>query len=370
MMRTLKVSTGERTYPIFIGSGLLNRLPELLRERGIGPDRPLLLVTDTQVAPLYGEKVTGPLRAAGYRVRETTVPAGESSKSLDQLSRLVGEGLRFGLDRQGAVLALGGGVVGDLAGFLAASYMRGIPFVQLPTTLLAHDSSVGGKVGVNHPLGKNVIGAFHQPVMVVFDVDTLRTLPFREVVSGYAEVVKHALIAEESFADWLLRHCDGLLRLEPFLVEEAIWNGCRIKAEVVSKDERETGLRAILNYGHTIGHALEAASGYTGLTHGEGVAIGMVGAAMLGEALETARDVVEPTKRLLTAFRLPVQLAGDWSEEELMALMRRDKKVRGGAYTFVLPERIGAVRVVRGIPEEKILRVLRKLRAGSDTKMD
>ena len=152
-----------------------------------------------------------------------TVPAGESSKNLEQLSRLVEEGLRFGLDRQGVVLALGGGVVGDLAGFLAASYMRGIPFVELPTTLLAHDSSVGGKVGVNHPLGKNVIGAFHQPLMVVFDVDTLRSLPRREVISGYAEVVKHALIADDSFADWLLQNSERLLQLEPSLVEEAIW---------------------------------------------------------------------------------------------------------------------------------------------------
>jgi 3-dehydroquinate synthase len=363
-MRTLKVSMGERSYPIHIGSDLYARLPGLLRDRGIGPDRPLMLVTDTHVRPLYGEKVTEPLREAGYRVGEATVPAGESSKSLEHLSRLVEEALRFGLDRQGVVLALGGGVVGDLAGFLAATYMRGIPFVQLPTTLLAHDSSVGGKVGVNHPLGKNVIGAFHQPVMVVFDVETLRTLPAREVISGYAEVVKEALIADASFADWLLRNSERLLRLEPALVEEAIWNGCRIKAEVVSRDEREAGLRAVLNYGHTIGHALEAASGYVGLTHGEGVSIGMVGAAMLGEALGTAREVVQPTKRLLTAFRLPVQLEGNWSEDDLLELMRRDKKVRGGAYTFVLPERIGAVRVVRGVPEEAIRKVLRQLAAG------
>jgi 3-dehydroquinate synthase len=364
IMRTLKVSTGERSYPIRIGRALYARLPEWLRDRGIGPERPLMLVTDTHVGPLYGKKVAGPLREAGYRVGEATVPAGESSKNLEQLSRLVEEGLRFGLDRQGVVLALGGGVVGDLAGFLAASYMRGIPFVQLPTTLLAHDSSVGGKVGVNHPLGKNVIGAFHQPLMVVFDVDTLRSLPRREVVSGYAEVVKHALIADDTFADWLLQNSERLLQLEPSLVEEAIWNGCRIKAEVVSKDEREAGLRAILNYGHTIGHALEAASGYAGLTHGEGVAIGMVGAAMLGEALGTARDVVKTTRRLLQAFQLPVHLAGEWSEDELLELMRRDKKARGGAYTFVLPERIGAVRVVRGVPEEAIRRVLRRLQSG------
>lgn len=360
-MRILEVSMGERSYPILIGNGLYARLPEWLRERGIGPERPLMLVTDTHVAPLYGEKVSGPLREAGYRVGEATVPAGESSKSLNQLSRLVEEGLRFGLDRQGVVLALGGGVVGDLAGFFAASYMRGIPFVQLPTTLLAHDSSVGGKVGVNHPLGKNIIGAFHQPLMVVFDVDTLRTLPGREVISGYAEVIKHALIADDSFADWLLQNSESLLRLEPSPVGEAIWNGCRIKAEVVSKDEREAGLRAILNYGHTIGHALEAASGYAGLTHGEGVAIGMVGAAMLGEMLGTARDVAETTKRLLASFHLPVKLEGNWSEDELLELMRRDKKVRGGSYTFVLPERIGAVRVERGIPEESIRRVLRQL---------
>ena len=174
-MRTLTVSTGERTYPILIGTRFVRRLPEWLRDREIGPERPLMLVTDTHVGPLYGEKVAGPLREAGYRVGEATVPAGESSKSLEQLSRLVEEGLRFGLDRQGVVLALGGGVVGDLAGFWRLLTCGGFPSSRLPTTLLAHDSSVGGKVGVNHPLGKNVIGAFHQPLMVVFDVDTLRT---------------------------------------------------------------------------------------------------------------------------------------------------------------------------------------------------
>lgn len=363
-MKTLHVQIGKRSYPIHIGSGLHGRLPDLLREIGWSRRRPLMLVTDDQVGALYGKDVKRDLTDHGFQVGYLTIPAGESSKRLSLLEEMAGDCIRAGLDRTGAILALGGGVVGDLAGFLAASYMRGIPFVQLPTTLLAHDSSVGGKVGVNHPLGKNMIGAFHQPSMVVFDVETLHTLPEREVASGYAEVVKHALIRDVGFVRWLERQVEDLKRLDPESVSEAIWKGCAVKAEVVSQDEKESGLRAILNYGHTIGHALEAAAGYGSLTHGEAVALGMVGEAMLAEESGLCPPVSERIARLLSAFGLPTRLTLELTDEELLERMRRDKKVRKGKLTFALPRGIGRVDMVDGLEESVICRALNRLRGG------
>ncbi|MFC4078086.1 3-dehydroquinate synthase [Salinithrix halophila] len=363
-MKTIQVELAEKRYPIHIGSGLFEKLPQFLEGIGWGRERRLMLVADSHVSPLYAERVLKPLEQAGFTVGQITHPAGEESKSLHTLERLVEDCIRFGLDRSGAVLALGGGVTGDLAGFLAASYMRGIPFIQLPTTLLAHDSSVGGKVGVNHPLGKNMIGAFHQPAMVVFDTDVLKTLPEREILSGCAEVVKHALIWDASFADWLMEHHRQLMALEPEVTAEAIERGCRVKAAVVSQDEKESGIRAILNYGHTIGHALESVSGYGAFTHGEAVAVGMAGAALLGEALGTATEVFPFTRELLAAFRLPTHLSPVWAEEELLAAMKRDKKAKKGAYTFVLPTGIGSVVLQHGVEEAAIREVLARLRGG------
>ncbi|QKG84331.1 3-dehydroquinate synthase [Kroppenstedtia pulmonis] len=360
-MKKLTVRLPERSYPIYIGTGLYQQLPRLLDDLGWS-HRPLMVVTDTQVGPLYGKAVIQPLEEAGFKVGLVTVPAGEVSKSLSSLEQLTETCIQFGLDRSGAVLALGGGVIGDLAGFLAATYMRGIPFVQLPTTLLAHDSSVGGKVGVNHALGKNMIGAFHQPSLVVFDVDTLHTLPEREVSSGFAEVIKHALIRDTTFVDWLADHRSQLLSLESDSLGQAIMKGCRVKAEIVAQDERESGLRAVLNYGHTIGHALESVSGYGCYTHGEAVAIGMVGAAMLGEQLGLATGVLAPTEKLLKSFRLPIRFMEKLSDEALLNAMKRDKKVRQGGYTFVLPTSVGSVRILRDVEERAILQVLQQLR--------
>jgi 3-dehydroquinate synthase len=249
-----------------------------------------------------------------------------------------------------------------LAGFVAASFMRGIPFVQLPTTVLAHDSSVGGKVGVNHPLGKNYIGAFHQPLLVAFDLDVLKTLPGREVRSGLAEVIKHGLIWDPELVEWLEMHCNVLLDLEPDAIGEAIYRGYAVKAAVVSQDEREVGIRAILNYGHTIGHALEAVSGYQTYTHGEAIAIGMAGAARLSvKVLGTPFEVVKKTESLLQAFRLPVRTREKWPIEDLLIAMRRDKKAQNGGYAFVLTSGIGKVELVRGIDESHIREVLYEL---------
>ncbi|PTM58683.1 3-dehydroquinate synthase [Desmospora activa] len=361
-MRTLWVETTTHRYPIQIGSGLLQRLPSLLEEVGWTPERRLFVVTDTQVAPLYLKEAVTTLQQAGYTVGSVVFPAGESSKTLQTLEQMTGEALRQGLDRKSGILALGGGVVGDAAGFLAATFMRGIPFVQLPTTLLAHDSSVGGKVGVNHPLGKNMIGAFHQPDLVVFDVDTLKTLPSREIASGFAEVIKEALIWDETFVRWLEENRAGLMALDAARLVEAIAGGCRMKAEVVSQDEKESGLRAILNYGHTIGHALEAVAGYGQFTHGEAVAIGMVGEALLGERLGLTTNVSQRTQALIQSYGLPYQLPTTAEVDELLVAMRRDKKAAQGALTFVLPRGIGSVEIVKEVPEAAVRQVLTQLK--------
>jgi 3-dehydroquinate synthase len=359
------VTLKHTSYPIWLGNGLWNVLPDLLNKRGVTPDRKLMLITDERVAPLYGNRVKRVLEEAGFRVGLSVVPAGEKSKNLREWERLLGDCFQFGLDRKSVILALGGGVVGDLAGFVAATYMRGIAFVQLPTTLLAHDSSVGGKVGVNHAYGKNSIGAFHQPLFVAFDVEALRTLPERELRSGMAEVVKHALIRDEAFVNWLERHSAEIIRLEPETVTEMLARSCAVKAEIVSRDEREAGLRALLNYGHTIGHALEAVSGYGTWAHGEAVAVGMAGAARLSTVvLESQPDLVERTEGLLRRFGLPLSIPANITVEELVAAMRRDKKAHGGQIAFVLSRRVGEAELVRGISEEAVRAVLKELGAG------
>jgi 3-dehydroquinate synthase len=282
---------------------------------------------------------------------------------LQILDQLYADAIEAGLDRSSVVLALGGGVVGDLAGFLAASFMRGISFVQLPTTLLAHDSSIGGKVGINHRLGKNYMGAFHQPLFVWFDVSVLSSLPERELVAGFAEVVKHALIWDLSFVDWLEEHYQELMSRELSKLEEAIYRGCQVKIAVVSDDETEKGLRAILNYGHTIGHALESVSDYKYYTHGEAISIGMVGAAMLSvEVLQSPRELVSRTKNILGKFSLPTKIDQPWSNDAMLALMKRDKKTKHGNYTFVLSKQLGQVEVVNGLDEATINKVLHQLK--------
>lgn len=365
-MKTLTVTLDEqRSYPIYIGSGLYEQLPLLMQEVGVRTDQKLMVITDSHVAPLYAGQVKQALDEAGYTVGMAVVPAGEPSKNLQQLEKLIGDCLQVGLDRRSIILALGGGVVGDLAGFVAATYMRGISFIQLPTTLLAHDSSVGGKVGVNHPLGKNYIGAFHQPLMVVYDVHVLHTLPRRELISGYAEVLKEGLIWDAHLVEWLEDNSKPLLQLKAEAVSEAIYRGCQVKAAVVSQDEKETGLRAILNYGHTIGHALEAVSEYRQFTHGEAIAIGMAGAARLSKyVLGSSDELVQRTEQLLQMFQLPVRFSDSWSEEELLLAMKRDKKARQGEYTFVLSRAIGEVELVRGVEETQVRNVLREIRGG------
>jgi 3-dehydroquinate synthase len=361
-MQQLEVTTVSRAYNVYVGSNLLKKVPDFLQQHGVETKQSLFLISDSEVAPLYANNVLMPLRAAGYTVTLSVVPAGEQSKSLAVFEKLVSEAIVAGLDRSSVVLALGGGVVGDLAGFFAATFMRGIPFVQLPTTLLAHDSSIGGKVGINHPQGKNYIGAFHQPLFVLFDVNTLISLPRRELVAGFAEVIKHGLIWDNSFVRWLSQHYDQLLAKNSLYLEEAIARGCKVKINVVSEDEKEQGKRAILNYGHTLGHALESISDYKYYTHGEAISIGMVAAAMLSvEILDAPKTLLDDTIAILKQFSLPTTIDKPWSTEALLQLMKRDKKAKYGDYTFVLSKKMGQVEVVTGIDEEKIRKVVQQL---------
>ncbi len=361
-MRELTVDLGERSYPIYIGEGLLDAAPAYFERHGISKKSPLLIISDEHVAKLHLTGLEASLRESGFRVTSAVVPAGEASKSLAMLERLVTEALEAGLDRKSAIVALGGGVVGDLAGFAAASYMRGVKFIQMPTTILAHDSSVGGKVAVNHPLAKNIIGAFYQPEFVLYDISLLQTLPPRDVSAGLSEVVKHGLIWDAEFVGWCEENAERLLALDPDALGYALYKGCSVKAAVVSQDEKENGLRAILNLGHTIGHALEAVAGYNELQHGEAIAIGMVGSAKLGLRYGAPQDVYTVTKRALAKCGLPVRLPQHFDTDAIMEAMMHDKKFTEGVMTFVVPTAIGQVEIKPNVPVEWVKEIVEQLK--------
>lgn len=358
----LTVELGERSYPIVIGGGLLDRASEYLREVGVPDKSPLMIVTDDNVAPLYLEKLESALTKGGYRVVSAVVPAGEATKSLSVYNDLVTQAIEAGLDRSSAILALGGGVVGDLAGYVAGTYMRGIRFIQVPTTILAHDSSVGGKVAVNHPLAKNMIGVFHQPELVLYDVDTLSTLPIREVRAGLAEMVKHGLIWDRKFAEWCHDNAPRLLALDSEALIYGLEKGCAIKAQVVSRDERENDLRAILNLGHTLGHAIEAVAGYGRFLHGEAIAVGMAAAALLGEERGGETGLYGETMLMLRALELPVTLPEDMDTEALMSAMQRDKKFREGKMVYIVPTEIGRVEIADDVEADAVRDIIERLK--------
>lgn len=364
-MKKIRVNLGERSYDISIGRGLLARVGELIGDLVSG--RKCLLITNSTVAALYEEVVLRGLEEAGFRVAVARVPDGEEYKSLEQAAVLYDRAIEGGLDRGCPVIALGGGVVGDLGGFVAATYMRGVPLIQVPTTLLAQvDSSVGGKVAVNHPLGKNIIGSFYQPRAVIIDTDTLRTLDGREVRSGLAEVIKYGVIADTSFFSWLEENLADVLALDPDALSRVIGTSCQIKARVVEQDETEEGLRAILNFGHTVGHAVEALTGYRKFKHGEAVGAGMVAASHLAVRLGmlSIEDCLR-IERLVSRAGLPVGIPPEITPAELVDSLYRDKKVRDEQLTFVLPERIGRVRVVAGISRSVLLDFLSTLERSS-----
>ena len=342
-MIELTVDLGERAYPIRIGRGLIDApaaWADLLRARQVG------IVTNATIAPLYLERLTAALRGSGRTVTPIVLPDGEAFKDWQTLNLIFDALLGGHFDRKSCLLALGGGVIGDMTGFAAATYQRGIDYLQVPTTLLAQvDSSVGGKTAINHPLGKNMIGAFHQPRAVLMDLDTLSTLPERELSAGLAEVIKHGAIADADLFTWLEDNMDALRRREPAALTHAIRRSCEIKADVVRRDEREGGLRAILNFGHTFGHAIEAGLGYGSWLHGEAVGAGMVQAARLSEGLGLigAAEVAR-LQRLVERAGLPTE-APAFPADQWLDLMAIDKKAEGGSIRYVLLERLGAVRV-------------------------
>lgn len=337
---TLNVDLGERSYPIVIGPGLLDDGALLARHI---QGQKVAIVTNTTVAPLYLERVAGHLRGAGREVVEIVLPDGEEHKNWQSLNLVYDALLQAKCDRKTTLVALGGGVIGDLTGFAASSYMRGVPFVQIPTTLLAQvDSSVGGKTGINHPLGKNMIGAFYQPRAVLADTATLDTLPARELAAGLAEVIKHGAILDAAFFDWIEANVEQLNKRDPQALAHAIARSCEIKAEVVRKDEREGGLRAVLNFGHTFGHAIENGLGYGEWLHGEAVGCGMVMAADLSARLGLIDPAsVERVRALVRAAGLPAS-APDLGEARWIELMAVDKKNEGGEIRFILLKPLGS----------------------------
>ncbi|MFO7580314.1 3-dehydroquinate synthase [Nitrosomonas halophila] len=343
----LDVCPENRSYPIHIGQDLLTRVDLLLPHL---PTRKAAIVTNTTVAPLYLDRLRATLSEAGVETFVVILPDGEQYKNWETLNLIFNALLEHRCERKTPLIALGGGVIGDLTGFAAASYLRGVPFIQIPTTLLAQvDSSVGGKTGINHPLGKNMIGAFHQPQLVLADSSTLTTLPDRELRAGIAEVIKYGLIYDADFFDWLERNITQLLARDAAAVQHAIRRSCEIKAEIVSLDERESGLRALLNLGHTFGHAIENAMGYGAWLHGEAVAAGTIMAADLSSRLEriTQQDV-ERIRCLFEKTGLPIQ-GPRISPERYLESMQLDKKVEGGTIRFILLNRIGEAALVNNV---------------------
>jgi len=350
-METLSVALGSRAYPIHIGAGLLDAAELYRPHLGGGA---AAIVTNEVVAPLYLEKLKRAL--PGIRVTEVVIPDGEQSKSWQTLNRLFDQLLKARCGRDALVIALGGGVVGDLAGFAAAIYQRGVPFIQVPTTLLAQvDSSVGGKTAINHALGKNMIGAFHQPVAVISDVATLDTLPERELRSGLAEVIKHGFALDASFVDWLESNVEKILRRDHGALAHAIRRSCELKARIVAADEREAGERALLNFGHTFGHAIEAGTGYGTWLHGEAVAAGMVMAAELSALMgQLKKNEVSRVRALVKRAGLPVN-GPALAPERMLELMALDKKAAKGKTRFVLLESLGRA-ALRSDVDEKAVR--------------
>jgi 3-dehydroquinate synthase len=347
----LSVNLAENSYDIVIERGALASLG--LRCRTVGLAGVAAVVSNPTVNALYGPTVRKSLEAAGFTVALVEIPDGEEFKNSTTLNRVYDELLASGVDRSSFVIALGGGVVGDVAGYAAATWMRGIPFVQVPTTLLAQvDSSVGGKTGIDHPKGKNLIGAFYQPRLVLIDVDTLATLDQRQFRAGLAEVIKYGVAIDLPFFEFVEAHCDNLLLMEPDLLIKIIHRSCQLKAQVVELDEKEAGLRAVLNYGHTLGHAFESLSGYRGLVHGEAVAIGMVLAAKVSAAEGLcSRDDVSRLSSLITRCGLPVEHPF-FDRQQLLHAVAADKKSKGGSISFICNKGIGMYAVSHHTPEE------------------
>jgi len=358
-MQTLTVNLGDRAYPIYIGAGLLAETGDCLKRAGLRGK--IAVVTNPIVAQLYLDTICNALSEAGFKVLPVLIPDGEEHKNLKTLASIYDRLIAERFERQSSILALGGGVIGDVSGFAAATYLRGVPYVQVPTTLLAQvDSSVGGKTAVNHQHGKNLIGAFYQPRLVLIDVEVLRSLPRREFLAGLAEVIKYGVIEDPQLFSLLEQQAKRVIDVDRELLVHMIEKCCAIKARVVEKDEREDDYRAVLNFGHTIGHALEAVTGYQRFLHGEAVAIGMVKAARVSfEYGFCDSSAVERIRRLIADVGLPVEMPAEVSMPDLIGAMELDKKSSEGKIKFVLCAGIGKTRF-RALTQAEILRALER----------
>ena len=367
-MDKIRVELGERSYPIAIGNDILKDLGKNLERFDFS--NKVALVSNPTVYDLYGSTLIRSLTDSGFEAIEIILPDGEEFKNLSSIEMIYEHLLKARIDRKSVLIALGGGVIGDITGFAAATYMRGVDFIQVPTTLLAQvDSSVGGKTGVNHPLGKNMIGAFWQPRLVWTDITTLHTLSRRDFLAGIAEIIKYGIIWDKDFFDFLERRRESVLSLNPDDIAYIIRRSCEIKADVVSRDEREGGLRAILNFGHTIGHAIETATAYTAFLHGEAVAIGMLAEALLANTLGLiSSEEIAKIQHLLKTYGLPTELPNNIDTARLCEVMKLDKKAVSNSLKFILPEQIGRVRIQADIPEETIQNAVKKTVSGSTGK--
>lgn len=362
-MRVVKVDLAERSYPIYIGSGILPDFGRFYKQHNLG--RRVAIISDHTVGKVYGSVVEDALE--GFGVHRIDVPDGEESKALPVAEDIITRLIERRFDRSSTIVALGGGVIGDLAGFVASTFLRGIAYVQVPTTLLAQtDSSVGGKVAVNHPLGKNLIGAFYQPKFVFIDTEVLKTLPREELLAGLTEVVKYGVIWDEGFFSFLESDLDRILELDPEAVQRVVERCCQIKAEVVSQDERESGLRSILNYGHTIGHAIEALTEYKGYKHGQTIGLGMIAAAKMAFDMGLlSEDGFWRQENLLKRIDRPKGI-DDLSVEDIVERMGSDKKVRDDRIRFVLAERVGKVALIDRVAPEVIAAGIKYIQEAED----
>ena len=360
MASIINVNLPQQSYEIAISPSNLDKLGEQMALLKLG--KKVLLVSNQTIFKHYGERAIASLKAAGFEVAEVTLPIGERYKTLNSVQKIYDTALENRLERSSTMVALGGGVIGDMTGFASATWLRGINFVQVPTTLLAMvDAAIGGKTGVNHPQGKNLIGAFHQPRLVLIDPEVLQTLPMREFRAGMAEVIKYGVIWDaQLFADMEeSKRLDQLRYLKPELLDNILTHSCQAKADVVGKDEKEAGLRAILNYGHTIGHAVESLTGYRVVNHGEAVAIGMVAAGQIAVELGLwPQAETERQDALIQKTGLPTKLPSGVDIEAIIEALQTDKKVKDGKVRFVLPTQIGAVTVTDQVPSDTIRQVL------------
>lgn len=354
-METIHIHTESKNYDVFVGVGVTKEIDSFLINQFSGLTK-ILIITDETVASIHLEKLLVCLREWNPVV--FTAPSGEKAKTFEIYYDALSVALENRLDRKSAILSFGGGAVGDLSGFVAATFMRGIPFIQVPSTILAHDSAVGGKVAINHPSGKNMIGAFHQPEAVFYDLNFLKTLPQHEIRSGFAEVIKHALIYDPEFYDWLQSNITDLNSVTTEQLSECLTRGIRIKGEFVSQDERETGIRAFLNFGHTLGHAIESEMGYGNFTHGEAVMIGMVFALKLScELLDLSFDFNQ-YQNWVQSLGYETRLPANLSYDRLINKMRQDKKSIGNSIRFVLLEQLGKPKLLE-ISDEVLLKELK-----------